>query len=362
MTIIYFILILGIVVFVHELGHFLFAKKAGIYVYEFSIGMGPRLFKFNRKRKIKDKDGKISYEDDETDYSIRLLPIGGYVQMAGEEIEADEKIPEDKRLQSKPWLSRFMTMVAGVLFNFILAIVLLFIIGLVNGVTLNSTKLVEVDTDVYPQLQDGDRIIRIAGRTINNYDKLALELTVQGENAFTMEVKHEDGTTDKVTVSPTAVLDENGDLLGYQYAFMVDGDSYHNLYGAIRYAFGKFFSMIEQMFFTIFYLCTGDLSLNMLSGPVGIYNVVGTVASQADLQARIISLISLLAMISVNVGFINILPLPAFDGGHAFFLIIEKIKGGPVSQKIENTIHSVGFALLMVLMIYITYNDILRLF
>ncbi len=357
MTIIYFVLILGIVVFIHELGHFLFAKRAGIYVYEFSIGMGPRLFKFNRKKRLKDKKGKIKYIKDETDYSIRLFPIGGYVQMAGEEVEADEKIPENMRLQSKSWGARFMTMVAGVLFNFLLAIVLLFMIGLIDGVTLDSTKLADINKDLYPTLEEGDRITKIGGKKINNYDKLTLELTVQGTKNFEMEVRHANGKLEKVTVTPQEVLNEEGESLGYEYGFLVDGDSYHSLWGAIRFAFGKFFSMIEQMFFTIVYLCTGTLSINMLSGPVGIYNVVGTVSEQG-----ILSLISLLALISVNVGFINILPLPAFDGGHALFLIIEKIKGKPVSPKVENTIHNIGFIFLMILMVYITYHDIMKLF
>ena len=110
MTLIYMILILGIIVFIHEFGHFIFAKKAGIYVYEFSLGMGPRLFKFKRK-------------NDETEYSLRLFPIGGYVQMAGEELEVDEKIPENMRMQSKTWVQRFLTIIAGIMFNFILAIV-----------------------------------------------------------------------------------------------------------------------------------------------------------------------------------------------------------------------------------------------
>ncbi|MDD2519081.1 MAG: site-2 protease family protein, partial [Bacilli bacterium] len=118
MTIIYFVLVLGITVFIHELGHFIFAKKAGIYIYEFSIGMGPRLFKFERA-------------NDETVYSIRLFPIGGYVSMSGEEVEVAENVPVEKRFQSKTWIQRFLTIVAGVTFNFLLAIVLLFIVGLV---------------------------------------------------------------------------------------------------------------------------------------------------------------------------------------------------------------------------------------
>ena len=117
LTFIYFILVLGITVFIHELGHFIFAKKAGIYCYEFSLGMGPVIWKFNRK-------------NDETTYSLRLFPIGGFVQMAGEAVDLDENIPEDKRMQSKSWFQRFMTVIAGILFNFLLAIIIFFIVGI----------------------------------------------------------------------------------------------------------------------------------------------------------------------------------------------------------------------------------------
>ena len=120
MTLIYFILVLGIVVCIHEFGHFIFAKKAGIYVYEFSIGMGPKLFQFHRK-------------NDETTYSIRLFPIGGYVKMAGEEVELDESIPEEKRFGSKRWLPKVLTVIAGVCFNFILAIIIFFVVALIGG-------------------------------------------------------------------------------------------------------------------------------------------------------------------------------------------------------------------------------------
>lgn len=356
MTLIYFILILGIVVFIHELGHYLFAKRAGIYVYEFSIGMGPRIFKFNRKKKVKDKKGKVTVVDDETDYCIRLLPIGGWVQMAGEEVEVDEKIPVEKRFQSKSWLARLSTVMAGVIFNFILAIVVLFIIGLLTEVSLNSTRITKPNNTLYPDLQENDRIVSIEGKKIRNYDRLSLELTVQGTDTFTMKVKHEDGTFSDIKITPIQL---DGEEVTFEdvYGFKVDGDHYHSIYGAIKYSFGKFFSTVEQMFFMILYLFTGTLSLNMLSGPIGIYNVVGQAAS-----IGFVSLLSLLALISINVGFINFLPLPAFDGGRILFLIIEKIKGSPVSPKIENTIHNVAFMLLMVLMVYITYNDIIRFF
>ena len=340
-TIIAFIFILGVTVTIHEFGHFLFAKKAGIYVYEFSIGMGPRLFKFNRK-------------NDETDYSIRLLPIGGYVQMAGEDIEVDEKVPKDKLLQSKTWKERFMTMVAGVMFNFLLAIVVLFIIALIRGVTLDATK---IDTSTINELKKGDNIVEVNGHFVNNYDKLALELSVAGSKSFDMKVKHKNGTYDTVTVKPKAVYDEKDNLKGYEYGFTITGKHEHSLLSSFKYAFSKFFSTVEQMFFTVWYLITGNLSLKLLSGPVGIFSIVGTAA-----ESGFVSVLSLLALISINVGFINLLPIPAFDGGHILFLIIEKIKGSKVNPKIENTIHSIFFILLMALMLYITFNDIIRLF
>ncbi len=339
-TLIAFIFILGVTVTIHEFGHFLFAKKAGIYVYEFSIGMGPRLFKFNRK-------------NDETDYSIRLLPIGGYVQMAGEDIEVDKEIPEDKQLQSKTWLQRFLTMVAGVMFNFLLAIVVLFIVALINGVTIDATKISKSNIK---GLKVGDKIVSVNGKFVNNYDKLALELSVAGNNKFTMKVKHKDNTYDTVTVKPKAVYTKKHKLKGYTYGFEIKGKHEHSILSSIKYAFTKFFSIMEQMFFTVWYLITGKISLKLLSGPVGIFSIVGTAA-----KTGFVSVLSLLALISVNVGFINLLPIPAFDGGHILFLIIEKIKGSKVNPKVENTIHTVFFVLLMALMLYITFNDILRL-
>ena len=339
-TLIAFIFILGVTVTIHEFGHFLFAKKAGIYVYEFSIGMGPRLFKFNRK-------------NDETDYSIRLLPIGGYVQMAGEDIEVDKEIPEDRQLQSKTWLQRFLTMVAGVMFNFLLAIVVLFIVALINGVTIDATKISKSNVK---GLKVGDKIVSVNGKFVNNYDKLALELSVAGNNKFTMEVKHKDNTYDTVTIKPKAVYTKKHKLKGYTYGFEIKGKHEHSMLSSIKYAFTKFFSIMEQMFFTVWYLITGKISLKLLSGPVGIFSIVGTAA-----KTGFVSVLSLLALISVNVGFINLLPIPAFDGGHILFLIIEKIKGSKVNPKVENTIHTIFFILLMALMLYITFNDILRL-
>ena len=419
MTIIYFIFILGTTVFVHELGHFMFAKKYGVHVYEFSLGMGPRLLKFNRK-------------NDETDYCIRLFPIGGFVQMAGEEIDDDENIPEEKKLTSKPAFQRFMIMIAGVMMNFITAIIILFFIGLFNTVSLNN---VYVDGSSIKGLNNNDKIVAINGNFVNNYDKLALEMTIAGKDDFIMTLKDSEGKKYDVKVNPVEVGEDylpygkdygfkvsnleisessvkglkKGDIitkvdgkeikdfdtllttlediddefeltiknkdgnlkeidieikekekdtsLGFSYGFYLKGEQQKGFVAAIKYSFTKFFSSIEQMIFTVFYLITGKISLSMMSGPVGIFNVVGTYSS-----AGFTNILSLLCLICINVGFINILPFPAFDGGHVVFIIIEKIKGSKVDPKIENTIHTIGFILLMVLMVLITYSDIVKLF
>ena len=343
MTLIYFILILGIIVLIHEFGHFFFAKRAGIYVYEFSIGMGPRIFKWTRK-------------NDETEYSIRIIPIGGYVQMAGEEVDDDPDVPKDKKFSSKTFGQKFMTVIAGIMNNFLLAIFLLFLLALFNGASQNKPIVGEVAKDMpaYSSgLKQGDRITSINGKKTNTYDVFALELQVNSGKEITLEVDR-DGMKKTVIITPKMV-DENGTLTP-RYGFALTDEIKTGLFASIKYAFSKTISLLHQMILTIYYLITGTLGLKSFSGPIGIYNIVG----QAK-DSGFWSLVSLTALLSINVGFINLLPLPAFDGGRLLFVIIEKISGKKVDPRLENTIHSIGFFLLMALMILITYNDIIRL-
>ena len=343
MTLIYFILILGVIILIHEFGHFIFAKKAGIYVYEFSIGMGPRIFKWTRK-------------NDETEYSIRLIPIGGFVQMAGEEIEDDPEVPKDKKFSVKTFGQKFMTVIAGIMNNFLLAIFLYFIIALFTGAPQNKAIVGEISED-YPAytsgLQTGDRILKLNGKDASTYDTLALELQVNTGEDITLEVER-DGQTVEVELTPKKVKEDGEDI--YRYGFAITDEVETGFFASLKYAFSKTFSLIHQMILIIGYLITGNLGLNSLAGPVGIFGIVGTAA-----DAGIWSVLSLIALLSVNVGFINLLPIPAFDGGRLLFIIIEKIKGKPVDPKLENTIHAVGLFLLMALMLLITYNDIIRL-
>lgn len=343
MTLIYFILILGVIILIHEFGHFIFAKKAGIYVYEFSIGMGPRIFKWTRK-------------NDETEYSIRLIPIGGFVQMAGEEIEDDPEVPKDKKFSVKTFGQKFMTVIAGIMNNFLLAIFLFFLIALFNGAPQNKAIVGEISED-YPAytsgLKEGDRILKVNGKNAATYDTLALELQVNTGKNIKLEVDR-NGQTETVNLK-TKKVKENGEEV-YRYGFTITDEVETGFFASLKYAFSKTFSLLHQMILVIGYLVTGNLNLNALAGPVGIFGIVGTAA-----DAGIWSVLSLIALLSVNVGFINLLPLPAFDGGRLLFIIIEKIKGKPVDPRLENTIHAVGFFLLMALMLLITYNDIIRL-
>ena len=338
LTLIYFIFILGFIVLIHEGGHFFFAKRAGIYVYEFSIGMGPKIFKWKRK-------------GDETQYSIGLFPIGGYVQMAGESVEVDENIPKDQTMQAKTWLQRFLTIIAGVMMNFILALIIFFVVALLSGAPDNKVYIGDVlegSAASGAGIEVGDVVTKLNGKKVKNADKFLLQLTVKAGETITLEL---DGKKE-VTLIP--INDSEGNP---KYGFGVSSKIEKGFIPSLKYAFTKFASLIEQMGLTIWYLITGQLSLTNLSGPVGIYNIVGETA-----KAGFVNILYLIGYLSLNVGFINLLPIPAFDGGRVVFLIIEKIKGSPVSAKVENTIHSIFFILLMLLMLAITYNDIVRLF
>lgn len=344
MTLIYFIFILGITVFIHELGHFIFAKKAGVYVYEFSIGMGPVLWKKKSKK-------------DETFYSIRLFPIGGFVSIAGEDDYTDTEVPKEKQLLFKPWKNRFLTMIAGVMFNFLLAIVLLFIVGISIGVPKYESKVAKIDA-AYPleatNMRVGDKIIKYNHSNIHTTDKLVLLLTMNNGEEVTFLVEHEDKTKEKITVTPVKV-EEDGEV-SYRFGFELNNEKTHDILSLITYPFQKTFSLIEQMVLILKNLILGNLSINNLSGPVGIYTVV-----DAASKTGLINVIYLIAYLCINVGFINLIPFPAFDGGRAMFLIIEKIRGKRINPKTENMIHTIGFYLLMALMVLITYNDILKL-
>jgi regulator of sigma E protease len=193
LTLIYFIFILGFIVLIHEGGHFFFAKRAGIYVYEFSIGMGPKIFKWKRK-------------GDETQYSIGLFPIGGYVQMAGESVEVDENIPKDQTMQAKTWLQRFLTIIAGVMMNFILALIIFFVVALLSGAPDNKVYIGDVlegSAASGAGIEVGDVVTKLNGKKVKNADKFLLQLTVKAGEKITLEL---DGKKEVTLISGTDLI------------------------------------------------------------------------------------------------------------------------------------------------------------
>lgn len=341
-----FILILGSIVFVHEFGHFMMAKLTGVYVYEFAIGMGPKLWS---------KKGK------ETEYTLRAIPIGGFCMMAGEDLEDDDlkKVPKNKRLQSKkPW-QRFLIMFFGAGNNFIFAILLLFVIGLIWGGSSMEpvvTSVLKNSAAANSGIEAGDRILEINGHSISTTDDISLYLAVADpEEASDIKVEKENDSVKTYSVQPKKKKVDGQTT--YQYGIGMQQEVEHGFLAAIQFTYKKTISVFKQMGVTVGYLFTGGISISQLSGPVGIFSIVGDQSS-----AGIMNIIYLVAFLSINVGFINLLPIPAFDGGHILFIIIEKIKGSPVNPETENKIHTIGLFLLMLLMVVITFNDILRLF
>ena len=346
--------ILGIIILVHEFGHFIWAKTFGVHIYEFSIGMGPLLHTHKGK-----KDG--------INYNIRAIPIGGFVSMAGEVYDSGEvdennkKIKKDKLMCNKKWWQRLIILVAGVVNNFILAIVILFIYTLIWGggaITPKVLNVVEDKPAAAAGLKSGDVITSINGYNVSSWDKAQIILYYKNTNEYyTFEVKHTDGTKEEIKIKPEIIKDEETGAESKLFGIQIDAEDTSNVFKSFIYSIRKFNSIISSMVYTIWGLISGKIGLSALSGPVGIYEAVGE-----TINYGINYFLYILAFLSINVGFINILPFPAFDGGHVLFLIIEKIKGSPVNAKIENTCHLIGFILIFLLMIVVTISDIIKLF
>ena len=349
-----FIVILGTIVLIHELGHFLFSKLFGVYVYEYSIGMGKKVF--SKKPK-----------GSETEYNIRIFPIGGFVRLAGEEGEdGDEEVPLEKKLYKKSFWQRFLIFFMGPGFNMLLAIVTLFVMCLIFGASLTTLEVANIPKD-YPAyeagLRDGDVILAVEGEKVSTWTQARLKIsTVEAGDAIDFKIRHENGKVETISIKPkeekSSSCEEDEECpSSYVYGVGSKVVKMRGLVGSIQYALVETKNIVLSMGTTLKYLFTGHLGVNDLSGPVGIYEVVDEQA-----QYGIDSLLYLLAYLSINVGIMNLIPFPAFDGGHILFLIIEKIRRKPVSSNVEATITGVGFICLILLMIYVTCHDVINLF
>jgi len=344
LSLIWFILILSAIVAVHEFGHFIFAKLSNTYVYEFSIGMGKKIF--GKKKK-----------GSETEFCVRAIPLGGYVMIAGEDT-LDENIPADRQMCNKSFWQRFLILFAGAFNNFIFAFLILFIGALIYGATITKPyigQVLEGSAAEMAGLESGDLILELDGEKISNWDQGLIKIQTTNGEAILFKVEKADGTVAEYSVTPLLEIDDEGNEA---YKFGI-GTYYAKEYGfmkSLSYAVRRTGSLFVSMFDTIKYLFTGKVGVDQLSGPVGIYSVVDSQAEQG-LEA----VLYLIAYLSINVGVINLLPFPAFDGGRILFLLIEKIFKKPVSKNVENIIHSIGFMLIILLLVYVTFNDIVKL-
>ncbi len=346
MTIIYFVIVLGIIILVHEIGHFIFAKLFGVGVFEFAIGMGPKIFSKKSKKS-------------ETVFTIRLIPLGGFCQLAGEDIDDTKKVPADKLLDNKKWIQRFIILIAGSVFNFILAFILLLVIGLAYG-SPEVKSYVGGVIKGYPAyesgIEKGDLIVRVNDTKTTYWDDVLMLLELDKTSANKeIEVIKKDGKHQIYNIKPRA--EEINETTYYKVGIESVKDKNYGIIPAFKYASQKLVSLTKSMFVMMANLFSGNISVKNLSGPVGIYSIVGD-----QVKLGFSSVISLIAFLSINIGFINLLPFPPFDGGRALLLIIEGIIRKKIPKRVELILINAGFFLIIGLLVYVTFNDVLRLF
>lgn len=335
MTIIAAILLFGVIVFIHELGHFLLAKKASIRIHEFAVGMGPKLY---------------SKQKGETLYSIRLLPLGGYCAMEGEDGESTDP----RSFGQKSILQRASVLFAGPFFNIVLAVILLIPVFMYMGAP--STTLGQIIPDSPASavgLEVNDKIVNINGHEINSWEDVVSNLHSSEGKEVQITVDR-DGELKVFDVTPEKNAEGN-------YVIGIAYKPERSFFGSIGSAFTTTVEMTKQMIIFVGQLFTGSVPggvENAVTGPVGVISIVSDQASKG-----IFNLMYIGSVISLNLGILNLLPIPALDGGRLVMLAIEGIRGGKrLDPNKEAAIHMVGFALLMGFMVFITYKDIVRLF
>ncbi|MBR5741070.1 MAG: RIP metalloprotease RseP [Firmicutes bacterium] len=328
LTAIYAILIFCLIIFVHEFGHFAAAKACGIRVNEFALGMGPRL---------------IHHKGKETEFSLRLLPIGGYNKIEGEDEDSDDPRAFNNASVGK----RILVVVAGALMNFLTCIVILIIVyGTVGFASTTIGETIDGLPAAEAGLEAGDTILSIDGKDVNVWTDVQT-YTQAGEDALTVVVLR-DGK--ELTLTVPLVTEDGRKVMGIRSLIK------HDLGLAIREGFTGTWSMAKEMYQFVGGLFVGKGSLDDVAGPVGIVSVISEQA-----KTGFLNVLYLTAIISLNLGIINLLPLPALDGGRLVFLLINLITGKKVSTKVEGTIHGIGMILLLALMAFILVKDVLRL-
>lgn len=337
------IIIFSFIVIFHELGHFWVAKMCGVKVNEFWLGMGPTLLHFTKG---------------DTKYCLKLFPFGGACVMEGEDEDSDD----ERAFNKKPVWQRFLIVGAGVFNNFILAAILCFIVIATVGI---DKPVVDSVTEGYSAseqgIQPGDEIVYLDNYRVHFAHEISAYVFFHKED--TIEVTYErNGSRNIAYVTPKLKEDTGKYLIGVNWeGNYVKGGFLDNIY----YGMCQMKYYIYSTFKSLSALITGQVSIKEMSGPVGIVKVIGDTYEQSKdsgVLAVVMNLLNLSALLSANLVIMNLLPLPALDGGRLVMLIVEGIRGKRVNAKIEGKVHFVGLVLLMGLMVFIMYNDIVKIF
>ncbi|MGN1304190.1 MAG: M50 family metallopeptidase [Oscillospiraceae bacterium] len=335
------IFIFGIIVIVHEFGHYFTAKLCKVKVTEFAIGMGPVIYK---------KKGK------ETTFSLRLLPLGGFCSM-GEDEDSDD--PDSFR--KKPVPAKMAVILAGAVMNLILGFIISIVAMLVSGVGVSSRIVYFDENAVSPNygLQLEDTIERINGTKIFTARDITYLLSTDDDGIVDFTVKRNGEKIELNGVRFPMIIDETTGKTTLKYDFKVQGERI-TIKNIVPYSFNNAVYCGRIVLMSIRDLITGKYGLNDLQGPVGIVTTIGSSVTDKGLDWDF--LLQLAALITVNIGIFNLLPIPALDGGRFVFLVIEAIRRKPMKAETEGMVHFAGLALLMLLMIVVTFNDVKNIF
>ncbi|MDD4773496.1 MAG: site-2 protease family protein [Eubacteriales bacterium] len=334
------VMIFGVLIFIHEFGHYICARLFGVSIYEFAIGMGPKILKWTSKKTgIK--------------YTIRALPIGGFVSMVGEDEEAD--VPGS--LNRKPVWQRLIITSAGSVMNLLLGILLMFIMVL-TSVSLGGTTVARLRDDgnspaELSGLKTGDTILKIGDTRVHTAVELVYEVMRNGIEPLDVTVEREG----KKVILPEVEFDtatEGGIVFG-SIDFLVNAEP--KTFGTVlKHTFYQSLSSIKMIWQSLFDLISGRYGIEQVSGPVGVTQAIGEAATVGTS-----SLLYLCTLIAMNLAVFNLLPLPALDGGRIAFLLVELIRGKPIKREYEGYVHFAGIVILLLFMIFVTYKDLLKL-
>lgn len=343
MKIIIALLIFSIIILFHELGHFLLAKANGIRVNEFCLGLGPTIFGITKG---------------ETKYSLKLLPFGGACMMEGE----DEASADGRAFNNKSVWARISVVIAGPLFNFLMAFVFAFILICNTGYDLPVLSgVIEGYAAEEAGIQEGDVIVKMNGKRIHFYREVSAYTTFHAGE--TVEVIYErDGARHQATLVPR--LDEESGRYLYGFTWKQQQQK-GNIFENLKYSVYEVKYWIDTTLSSLKMLVTGGYSVNDMSGPVGIVDAIGDTYDTSVKHgyfAVMMQMIYIVILLSANLGVMNLLPLPALDGGRLVFLVIEAIRGKRVDPDKEGMVHFIGLMLLLGLMVLVMFNDIRKLF